>query len=475
MEETPGGLAASAQPFQPTSRVSATARPFVPGGAGRGTQDPPRSAGIAASAAEFRPAAGDRAGPVPSQWDNPTGGPAQWGTGPSAVAMGHVPASSAGGGMGGPDFAASGFAEASFGVSAGIWARFARGPAPLTPMRPGRRLQAEGMDGGADITAPLSVQPRPERRTLQSQFIPPDLEDHFRQQVRPAGVAWRGCAPQPPPASPPHRRRVCLLSCPPAMSASRRFREGAHAARAAPADASRPTPRARPQLHLRQPAGHSGLGAGSAQRVELRVPHALVQGLPHGSPPTHGLLPPAHASPAPSQVVSVREGHTYALRRIDKARTTLDIVSQAFEMWQRAPHPNMVPLRASFVHQGGASRRTPWRFAQPPSPPHLPPLPRGSAVFRPRLLSRRPDAGGQVPAQPRPPSSGGSPVVHHCAGRLRTPLRALAPHGRARGLRTAHPRHRLPPVRAHSAGNMPPALNYPCPALFAGCGSPTSA
>lgn len=199
MEETPGGLAASAQPFQPTSRVSATARPFVPGGGGRGAQDPPRGGGIAASAAEFRPSAEDRADAVNLQWDFSTGGPAQWGGGPGAGAMGHVPASSAGGDMGGSDFASAGYAEASFGVSAGFWGRFDRGPAPMTLVRPVRRLQAGGMDGGADITAPLSVQPRPERQTLQSQFIPPDLEDHFRQQVRPSGGSSRVLALHPVP------------------------------------------------------------------------------------------------------------------------------------------------------------------------------------------------------------------------------------------------------------------------------------
>lgn len=54
------------------------------------------------------------------------------------------------------------------------------------------------------------------------------------------------------------------------------------------------------------------------------------------------------------KVVSHRDGLTYALRRVDKLRTTPEIASQVRDMWARVPHPNIVVLRDAFLHTGGA-------------------------------------------------------------------------------------------------------------------------
>ncbi|RHX98094.1 hypothetical protein DYB38_007360, partial [Aphanomyces astaci] len=48
------------------------------------------------------------------------------------------------------------------------------------------------------------------------------------------------------------------------------------------------------------------------------------------------------------KVLSDTDGRTYALRRIENARTTPAIVQQAVDMWKRVQHAAMVPLHRGF-------------------------------------------------------------------------------------------------------------------------------
>ncbi|ETV69055.1 hypothetical protein, variant 1 [Aphanomyces astaci] len=52
------------------------------------------------------------------------------------------------------------------------------------------------------------------------------------------------------------------------------------------------------------------------------------------------------------KVLSDTDGRTYALRRIENARTTPTIVQQAVDMWKRVQHAAMVPLHRGFVSHG---------------------------------------------------------------------------------------------------------------------------
>ncbi len=53
------------------------------------------------------------------------------------------------------------------------------------------------------------------------------------------------------------------------------------------------------------------------------------------------------------KVVSHVDGHLYALRRLDKVRTTPKIVASVAETWNSLrPHPCVVTMRGSFYHAG---------------------------------------------------------------------------------------------------------------------------
>ncbi|RLO02169.1 hypothetical protein DYB28_013235, partial [Aphanomyces astaci] len=56
------------------------------------------------------------------------------------------------------------------------------------------------------------------------------------------------------------------------------------------------------------------------------------------------------------KVLSDTDGRTYALRRIENARTTPAIVQQAVDMWKRVQHAAMVPLHRGFVSHGGEKK-----------------------------------------------------------------------------------------------------------------------
>lgn len=53
-------------------------------------------------------------------------------------------------------------------------------------------------------------------------------------------------------------------------------------------------------------------------------------------------------------MVNGADGMTYALRRVDKLRTTPEIASAVVAAWETVTHPGIVALRSAFVNYGGA-------------------------------------------------------------------------------------------------------------------------